>query len=284
MTTTILYTVLCLSVIGILAAVVLYVIAQKFKVDEDPRIDEISELLPGANCGGCGYAGCRQFAEAVVNADELSEFFCPVGGDCLMADIAKALGKKHVEKEAMVAVVRCNGSYDKRPKVNIYDSSRSCAIATYQYSGDTGCEYGCLGFGDCVSACLFDAIYIDKNTGLPIIDEEKCTGCGACVKACPKNIIELRKKGPKGRRIYVACANRDKGGIARKSCSVACIGCSRCVKECKFGAIEVKDFLAYIDFEKCRLCRKCISVCPTNAIVEINFPLKQKEEKAEHHA
>lgn len=281
MNNTILYTVISLSATGLLAAIILYFISRMFKVEEDPRIDDIQEVLPGANCGGCGYPGCRGFAEAIVKADDLSTLYCPVGGNNCMADVARILGKEVIKKEPMVAVVKCSGTFEYRKKTNVYDSSKSCAISSCQYGGDTGCVYGCLGLGDCVSACKFDAIYIDENTGLPVINEEKCTGCAACVTACPKNVIELRKKGPKGRRIFVSCGNKEKGGTALKSCSVACIGCGKCVKECKFDAITVVNFLAYIDFEKCKLCRKCVDVCPTKAIHEINFPLKKKIEQSE---
>ena len=144
------------------------------------------------------------------------------------------------------------------------------------YKGDTDCAFGCLGYGDCEKACLFDAIRIDPDTGIPVVDEEKCTACGACVKACPRGIIELRKKGPKSRRIYVECVNQEKGATARKACKAACIGCSKCVQACPFEAIEVRNHLAYIDDNKCRLCRKCTEVCPTSAIRSVHFPPKKE--------
>lgn len=287
MSNTLVSTIVTLSALGVILALILYVIAQKFKVFEDPRIDLVEEATPGANCGGCGYPGCRGFAEACVKADDLSPLFCPVGGNDCMADIAKALGMEAIEKEPMIAVLQCAGSTECRPRVNKFDGPSSCAIASSLYSGETGCSFGCLGLGDCVEVCNFDAIYIDEKTGLPVIDEEKCTACGACVDACPKTIIELRNKGKKNRRIYVSCANHDKGGIAKKACSVACIGCGKCVKECSFDAITMDNFLAYIDYEKCKLCRKCVSVCPTGAIEEVNFPPRKekpaakKEPKAE---
>lgn len=272
MSTIILYTVLILSIIGILSAIILYFVAQKFKVFEDPRIDEIEATLPGANCGGCGYAGCRAFADACVSKGELSILFCPVGGNDTMGSVADILGIVAVKKDPRVAVLRCNGSCEFRPKTNVFDGAVSCAIASSLYSGDTGCQYGCLGCGDCVVACDFDAIHMNPVTGLPEVVDDKCVACGACVKACPKTLIELRKKAPKDRKIYVACRNEDKGGIARKSCSVACIGCSKCEKECKYDAIIIANNLAFIDSDKCKLCRKCVSVCPTNSIIELNFP------------
>lgn len=271
----VLYTVVSLSVLGAVLGIVLFVIAQKFKVVEDPRIDEVEAVLPGANCGGCGLPGCRGFAEACVKADDLGSLFCPAGGNACMAQVAQALGQVAVEKDPMIAVLRCSGSFDKRPKTNHYNSAPSCAVASMLYSGDTGCPNGCLGMGDCVDVCTFDAIYIDNTTGLPVISDVNCTACGACVKACPKNIIELRLKGKKDRRIFVSCVNTEKGGIAKKSCSVACIGCGLCAKACAYDAIKIENNLAYIDFEKCKLCRKCVEVCPTNAIHELNFPARK---------
>lgn len=271
--------ILVLSILGVLLAVVLYLVAQKFKVIEDPRIDQVEAVLPGANCGGCGHPGCRGFAEAFVKADDITSLFCPVGGNDTMANAAKVIGKTAEAKDPMVAVVRCSGSPEHRKRVLEYDGAASCKLATALYSGDTGCQYGCLGLGDCVAVCKFDAIYIDPITQLPVVDEEKCTACGACVKACPKLIIELRKKGPKGKRIYVSCINKDKGGPARKACQVACIGCGKCVKVCPHDAITLENNLAYIDYNKCKLCRKCVEECPTGAILEINFPpRKQKVE------
>ena len=129
-----------------------------------------------------------------------------------------------------------------------------------------------MGHGECVDACDFDAMYIDPDTGLPVVIADKCVGCGACVKACPKDILELRNKGKKDRRIFVSCVNEDKGGVAKKACSVACIGCMKCFKVCPFEAITMKNNLAYIDYNKCKLCRKCVVVCPTDAIHELNFP------------
>ncbi len=277
MNTIILYTVLTLSLLGFVAAFILYVVAERFKVYEDPRIDDVEASLPGANCGGCGYAGCRNFAEALVKAPSLDGHFCPVGGNETMTAVARILGKEAVSKEPRVAVLRCNGTCEYRPKTNQYNGASSCAVAAALYGGDTGCQYGCLGLGDCVVACKFDALHMDPFTGLPVVDDDKCTACGACVKACPRNLFELRKRWKGNKKIYVACMNEDKGGIAKKNCAVACIGCSKCFKVCPFEAITMNNNLAFIDSDKCRLCRKCVPECPTNAIIETGFPLRKEK-------
>ena len=267
-----LISVISLGTLGALAAVILYFVAQKFKVIEDPRIDIVEEKLPGANCGGCGLAGCRALAEAIVKAESLEGFSCPPGGSASMHDIANALGLVAEESEPIIAVVRCNGTRELAPPKVKYEGAVTCQFAHSLFAGEGGCPFGCLGCGDCVIACNFDAMYMDEKTGLPVILDDKCVACAACVKACPRNIIEMRKKGKKDRRIFVSCINQEKGGVARKNCKVACIGCGKCVKECKFEAITLENNLAYIDFDKCKLCRKCPPVCPTGAIHELNFP------------
>jgi len=273
----ILITIITLVAIGTAAAIILYFVAQKFKVFEDPRIDEVEESLPAANCGGCGFAGCRNFAEALVKTDDWNDLFCPVGGNETMSKVAALLGKEAIEQAPRVAVVRCNGTPEFRPRINEYDGAPTCAIAHSLYSGEGGCPHGCLGEGDCVVVCDFDAIHMDPVTGLPVVDDDKCTACGACVVACPRDIIELRKKNKKDRKIFVSCVNEEKGVVAKKNCSVACIGCSKCFKVCPFDAITMNNNLAFIDSEKCRLCRKCAPECPTNSILELNFPPKKTE-------
>ena len=277
----ILTSVIALGAIALISSVVLYFISKKFAVKEDPRIGKVSELLPGANCGGCGFAGCSGMACALVaGADKgsIKGLRCPVGGDDVMLKIADTLGMAAASSEPLVAVVRCNGTCDNRPRIAEYDGLHTCAAINSTSAGETGCGYGCLGCGDCVSACQFDAIHMNPDTGLPEVDEDKCTSCGACVKACPRHIIELRKKGPKGHRVYVQCVNKDKGAVAKKACSVACIGCGKCEKVCQFDAITIENNLSYIDFNKCRMCIKCVDECPTGAIVKINFPIKKKVE------
>lgn len=282
MTAIIIWTIVILTVLGLALALVLYVVADKFKVEEDPRIDEIEKVMPGANCGGCGFAGCRAFADAAVKAPNLDSQFCPVGGNDTMKKVAAILGYEVKEKAPMVAVVRCAGSCDKRPRTTVFDGAKSCKVMASIYPGDTGCAFGCLGCGDCVEACAFGALSMDPATGLPVVDETKCTACGACAKACPKGVIELRNKGPRGMRVYVSCINKDKGGVARKACAAACIGCGKCAKVCAHEAITVENNVAYIDFTKCKLCKKCVAECPTGAIHAVNFPvLKPKEAVSE---
>ncbi|MFO7923736.1 MAG: Fe-S cluster domain-containing protein [Bacteroidales bacterium] len=270
--------VIIVGAMGLAAAIILFMVAKRFHVVEDPRIEKVEEELPGANCGGCGYPGCRAFAEALVSADDISEMHCPVSNKESMKKIAAILGREMIEKEPLVAVVRCAGSPDKSHRTNIYDGASSCTIVSSLYTGETGCPFGCIGMGECVDACNFDAIHMNPETHLPEVTDDLCTACNACVVACPRNIIELRKKNKKDRKIFVSCINEEKGGVARKSCSVACIGCGKCVKVCPFEAITLENNLAYIDPDKCRLCRKCAPECPTNAILEINFPVKKKQE------
>ena len=278
MTNTVIWTIVILTVLGLLLALVLCWVARKFKVEEDPRIDEIEKVMPGANCGGCGFAGCRAFADSAVKASDLDSHYCPVGGNDVMKQVAAILGYEVKAKAPQVAVVRCAGSCEARPRVNVYDGENSCKVKAALYSGDTLCPYGCLGCGDCVDACQFGAISMDPATGLPVVDDAKCTGCGACAKACPKHVIEIRNKGPRSMRVYVSCINKDKGGVARKACSAACIGCGKCAKVCAHEAITIADNVAYIDFTKCKLCKKCVTECPTGAIHAVNFPVLPKKE------
>jgi Na+-translocating ferredoxin:NAD+ oxidoreductase RNF subunit RnfB len=281
MSSTVLITIISLSLLALISAVILYFIAQKFKIFEDPRIDEVQAVLPAANCGGCGFAGCRNFAEALVKAETFEGLYCPVGGAAVMEQAAKILGKVAPVVEPTVAVLLCNGTPEFRPQTSKYDGVPDCRIAHNLYIGETDCSYGCLGLADCVRACAFDAMYMNSETGLPVIIDDKCVSCGACVKACPRHIIELRKKARKDRKIYVACSNCDKGGPAGRACKVACIACNKCYNVCEFDAITIENNLAYIDAFKCTFCRKCVTECPTNCIIELNFPPRKPKVEAQ---
>ena len=273
--------VVILGGIAFVAAIVLFVCSKKFAVFEDPRIARVNELLPGANCGGCGFAGCNAMAEALVKESDkgsIEGISCPVGGAEVMSQVANLLGMTVANGEPQVAVIRCNGTCENRPRISQYVGLRTCAAMNACGAGETACGYGCLGCGDCVNVCQFDALHMNEETGLPEVDKNKCVTCGACVKACPRHIIELRKKGPKNRRVFVSCVNRDKGAIAMKACKSACIGCGKCAKECQFEAITIEENLSYIDFTKCRLCKKCVAICPTKAIQAVNFPLPKNTE------
>ena len=225
----ILIAVIVLGSIGLVAALILFLAGKKFAVHEDERIGQVQEVLPGANCGGCGFPGCGGFAGACVKAADkgsLEGLLCPVGGQPVMEQVADILGMKAEAAAPKVAVVRCNGTCESRPRIAEFDGAQSCKVQQMLGSGETACAFGCLGCGDCVVACQFDAIRMNPETGLPEVDEEKCTACGACSKACPRGVIEIRLKGLKNRRVVVLCNNKDKGAQTRKACSVGCIATS----------------------------------------------------------
>ena len=223
----ILTAVVVLGIIGLVLALILYIISKKFSVKEDPRVAQIVSLLPGANCGGGGLPGCAAFADNCVTNGSMKGMNCSVATSEVMAQVAQIVGDVVEQSTPKVAVVRCNGSCENRPRIATYDGTARCSIAHMMSGGDTGCSYGCLGCGDCVSVCKFSAISMNPQTGLPEVDEAKCTACGMCVKACPRSIIELRNRNKRDRRIYVSCMNKDKGAAAKRACSVACIGCGK---------------------------------------------------------
>ena len=279
----ILIAVIVLGAIGLVSALVLFFVSKKFAVKEDPRIAQVSEVLPQANCGGCGFPGCGGLASACVKAADngsLEGLNCPVGGQAVMERVAEILGMEAGVATPKIAVVRCNGSCENRPRIAEYDGVKNCRVANTTCSGDTACAYGCLGCGDCVEACMFGAIKINKQTGLPEVDAQRCTACGACAKACPRNIIEIRPVAGDNKEAYVVeCMNKDKGAVATKACAVACIGCMKCEKVCGFDAVHVENNVAYINPEKCQLCGECEKACPKNVIAFIDINGKRPKVK-----
>jgi electron transport complex protein RnfB len=277
----ILFPIITLGAVAAGAAMILFLVAKRFKVGVDRRIDEVTDILPGANCGGCGYPGCRGFAEALVEAadkGDISGLVCPVGSDETMMEVGHFLGIEMTEAEPSTVVLRCGGTREKAPQKLKYDGPVRCYISHEIFCGENGCSYGCVGLGDCVAVCEFAAISIDQKTSLPVVDVEKCVSCGACVKACPRNILEIRPRGRKDRRVWINCVNMEKGATAKKNCKAACIGCGLCVKICpeKIGAITMANNVAYIDPKKCIACGLCVPVCPTSAIRATFQPPKPK--------
>lgn len=251
-----------LGSLGLLLGLGLAFAGKKLAVEKDPLVVKIEALLPGANCGGCAYPGCTAFAEAVA-AGKAPADGCVAANASINAAIAEAVGSEISDSVRKIAVVLCNGGYSAEDAFN-YHGPQTCVAADMIMGGQKGCSYGCLSFGDCREVCPFNAIIMSED-GLPVINTKLCTGCGKCVDICPKDIILL---WPDNRQIIIACSNRDKGGIARKVCSVACIGCGKCKNVCPFDAIRVENFLAEIDPEKCQNCGLCARVCPTDAILD----------------
>jgi len=266
----IVWSLVILTILGTVFALGLSIASKKFKVDADPRIDEIGELLPGANCGGCGYAGCIAAAEAVVKGDAPVNV-CPALDKDKAKLVADIMGVEFVEREPEIAVVRCKGK-DAAERFQ-YFGIPDCRAAQLVQGGHLACAYGCLGFGSCAEACPFDAIRMGPDR-LPIVNPEKCTGCGKCVEACPRDLIRVL---PVKKFVHVLCRSHDKGKTVKEVCGLGCIGCKKCEKECPFDAIHVTDFLAEIDYDKCTMCGKCIKVCPTGVIE--NFRKKRKKIK-----
>ncbi|MFH1834786.1 MAG: RnfABCDGE type electron transport complex subunit B [Methanobacteriota archaeon] len=236
---------------------------KRFNVKIDERAKEVEEHLPGFNCAACGKTGCRALSEAIIEGSA-SHDACAPGGGAVAKKIAKVLGVEAEEKEPQVAIVKCGGGVRAKDKYE-YRGVPSCAEAIVLAGGQKACSYGCLGFGDCVKACRFEAMTMGDD-GLPKIDPEKCTACGLCVKACPKDLIEL---APKSKRFHVLCKSKDKGAAVKGYCEAGCIGCGICVRNCPKEACIMEENLARIDYTKCDNTGKCAEVCPTKCIKEI---------------
>ena len=268
----ILYAILVLGILGAIFGLILAIASKVFEVKKDPREEAILSHLAGANCGGCGYPGCAGCAAAILAGDAPVTACAPAGAENAAA-IAEIMGQAAPTGEREVAFVRCNGGTNALKRFE-YRGVHDCISATKVGAGPLECQFGCLGFGSCVSACQFGAMSIGPN-GTAVVDPDLCTDCMACATACPRHLIV---SVPVSKKVHVACANQDKGKAAMSVCSNACIGCGLCVKECKKDAIHVVNGVAVIDYEKCVNCKMCTKVCPRDAIL----PVATAEEKAKY--
>lgn len=248
------------SAVGLIGAVILVIAGYFMNVKEDTRIGEVAQVLPGANCGACGFAGCSDYAKAIVEKGAPVNK-CVPGGQKTADAVSKIMGVEAGEVAVRKAVVICQGSYEHTSDKYNYEGIETCAACNAFYNGRSACRFGCLGYGDCVKECEFGAIEV--TNGVARVNTEKCTGCGECAKACPNHIIEVL---PESEKPVVLCANKERGALTRKGCSAGCIGCMKCEKNCPSQAIKVVDNVAYIDHEKCTGCRECVNVCPVKAI------------------
>ena len=252
--------VILMSLIGLAAAIILSCASRILAVKEDKTFLALRAELPGANCGGCGFAGCDDYARALAADPTLSVNRCSVGGAKAAEALASALGREAGKVDRVIAFVHCAGSPDKSKALFEYRDIASCKASKQLYGGHKVCAEGCLGLGDCTKVCAFNAISI-KN-GVAYVDKNLCTGCGQCVKACPNHLISLV---PATGGVQVRCANHQKGAQSRKACTVSCIGCGICQKNCPTGAAVVTDNLCTVDPEKCIGCLVCTEKCPTGA-------------------
>ncbi len=252
-----------MGALGAVFAVGLAIASKKFHVEVDPLVESLEEALPGINCGACGFAGCRAFAEGLAQGKAAPDG-CPVGGVETAKAVAEILGVEATAKQRRVAQVLCKGGEEQSASRAEFVGPQDCRIAHLTQSGSKGCIYGCIGCGTCVESCRFDAMAMNDNR-LPVVYEDNCTACGACVRVCPRNINVLvdERQG-----VHIRCRSLAKAKQTRQVCSVGCIACRRCEKECPVDAITVTDNLARIDYDKCINCRRCVKVCPMGTIDE----------------
>ncbi|MDD3173001.1 MAG: RnfABCDGE type electron transport complex subunit B [Herbinix sp.] len=249
------------AAVGLFIGLFLGFAAKTFEVETDEREIQVRELLPGANCGGCGYPGCDGLANAIAKGEAPANG-CPVANKEAHKKIAEVMGTVVEESERKVAYVKCSGTCDKTEVKYEYYGVQDCKkVALVPGKGNKKCIYGCMGFGSCVKACAFDAIHIIN--GIAVVDKEKCTACSSCIAQCPNKLIELV---PYSARHLVTCNSPEKGKDVKAACAAGCIGCKICVKNCEYGAINVENNLAYIDYSKCTNCGKCATVCPVKVI------------------
>ena len=261
--TSLLYAILSMGGLGLFFSIAISIANKKLHVEEDPKIGLIADLLPGANCGSCGYAGCANFAENLTTGKAQLPS-CPVCGADEAAKIAEILGIEVETGVRKVAVVMCQGGEGSVKKKAEYQGIQSCVASTFASGGERACSYGCIGLGDCVTVCPFVAIHLGEN-GLPVVDRVKCTGCGNCVIACPRNVIELH---PIDRHVFVLCKNRDSAKNARAVCKNACISCGICERATEGEGFKVNNNLAEVDYQKYTTEPVLpTEKCPTKAIV-----------------
>ena len=252
-----------ISITGLLIGLLLGMAGKKFAVEVDEKEVAVRELLPGNNCGGCGYAGCDAMAQAIAKGEAPTNG-CPVASEAIAKQIAKVMGTESGETVKQVAFVKCNGTCEKTTiKYNYYGIKDCRKLALLPGNGEKVCSYGCMGYGSCVSVCPFDAIHIVD--GIAVVDKEKCKACKKCIEACPKNLIELI---PYEAKYRVACSSNDMGKDVKAACDTGCIGCKICEKQYQFDAIHVENNLAKIDYEKCKGCGACAAKCPSKIILK----------------
>lgn len=251
---------LVVGVIGLVLGVALVAAGRKFHVDTDPREAEIRDLLPGNNCGACGYAGCDAVAAAIARGEAPANA-CPVCSSEKVEQIAVVMGVEAQAAERRIAFVRCGGDCKKTAVTSEYVGVTDCRAAALAGLNPWACAHGCLGFGSCAAACNYDSISVAD--GVAVVEASRCTGCGLCTAACPKNLIELI---PAGSKAAVRCSSPDKGVEVRKLCSAGCIGCGICTKQCPEGAVTLSGTLAHVDYTKCVGCGLCAEKCPTHAV------------------
>lgn len=251
---------LVVSIIGIIAALLLSLASRYMSVPVDEKAEKIRACLPGANCGGCGYAGCDGYADALAKNPSETPDKCTAGGSEVIHKLNEILGTSCADVEPKVAHVFCQGDCKNTGKKSTYQGVNSCKAVALYYGGDGDCSYGCLGYGDCGNVCPSHAIHIVN--GVAVVDTHSCLGCGVCVKTCPKHLIALTKP----LTMHVNCQNRDKGPDTKAVCNVGCIGCGICLKKCEAGAITLTDNHAVIDPVKCTNCGACRDACPVHAI------------------
>lgn len=261
--------VVILAVTGGAAALILAIASKIFAVPVDEKAEKIRECLPGANCGACGFSGCDGYASALSKGEVTDTALCNPGGNDASKAISEILGVEAGSVKPVAAVVLCRGFDSVAQRKLEYHGVKSCRMASQVYGGHKECIYGCLGFGDCMNACQYDAISIVD--GVAHIDPAVCKACKMCLKTCPKGLIEMMPLEEV--KAAVKCKNHDKGGTTRKECTAGCIGCMKCVKACPNEAITIENFCAKVDYDKCGGCGECHTVCPVGAIdlVDIRF-------------